>query len=178
MAFLIQDSMTYSANKVRSLFYLFKEILILVKYSFLFLVDHFWYFLLISGLYWYLLFRYPFCISLLSGCLLLLYFICNAGFSWNPFFDILFVFLDFLGTLLFDVLFLFSRFSWFLTLWDFTSFFRIFMVSTIFIHQLGLKIFRIVCFLICNIWCSVFNIYISFLFYTALWTPFYHVIFF
>ena len=82
------------------------------------------------------------------------------------FFYILYAVLDFLCSLFFDVFFIFWIFlvpcclMLYFTLW-------IFMVSTSFIC-LHLKIFQIPCFLICNIWCSVFHDFLWIPFYTSI----------
>ena len=64
---LIQTSMAYGANIIRSLFYLLREIHNLVISLFLFLTPLFW---------------YSFCISGFSWHLLLIYSKSNKGFSW------------------------------------------------------------------------------------------------
>ena len=128
---LIQAAMTYSAYKIRSLFYLLKEILNLVTSFLFFLVPLFSYSLCLSGFSRYLLLLYSNCNIGFSWYFLFWYSICSSGFPWYHAFDNPFYFLGLFFFLAFWCFF----FSWvFLVPCFFIFYFilRIFMVSTFF----------------------------------------------
>ena len=103
---LIQGLMVYSANIIRSLFYLLKETLnYLSVFSWYFFFDfmNFW-------IFWYPIFWYSHYISGCSWYILFHILVAMLVFLGASFFDILFVFLDFPDTFFFYSLFYFLDF--------------------------------------------------------------------